>query len=55
MRDGVVMANLQLGIQRARGTLFPGQIQYRNTGDLRTLLLQAYVATAESRTTSAQR
>jgi hypothetical protein len=57
LRDGVVMANLHLGnTKAARRTLDSlAKFSTRKPGDLRTLLLQAYVATAESRTTSAQR
>jgi hypothetical protein len=57
LRDGVVMANLHLGnASAARRTLDSlAQFSTRKPGDLRTLLLQAYVAKAESRSTSARR
>jgi spermidine synthase len=57
LRDGVVMANLHLGnTSAARRTLDSlAKFSTRKSGDLRTLLLQAYVANAESRSTSARR
>jgi predicted membrane-bound spermidine synthase len=57
LRDGVVMANLSLGnTSAARRDLDSlAKFSTRTAGDLRTLLLQAYVETAESRTASARR
>jgi spermidine synthase len=57
LRDGMVMANLNMGnTSAARRTLDSlAQFSTRAPSDLRTLLLEAYVGRAESRTTNAQR
>jgi spermidine synthase len=57
LRDGVVLANLHLGnTSGARWGLDSlARFSTRPPADLRTLLLEAYVKTAESRTTSARR
>jgi hypothetical protein len=57
LRDGVVMANLNLGNTSAarRNLESLAKFSTRTPDDLRTLLLQAYVETAESRIASARR
>jgi hypothetical protein len=57
LRDGMVMAHLNLGnTAAARKSLNAlAQFSTRAPSDLRTLLLEAYVDAAESRTTNARR
>jgi spermidine synthase len=57
LRDGLVMANLNMGNTGAARRSLDSLARFstRAPSDLRTMLLQAYVEMAESRTTSAQR
>jgi spermidine synthase len=57
LRDGLVIANLNLGNASAArtGLMALAKFSTRQRGDLRTLLLESYVESAENRTTSAAR
>jgi hypothetical protein len=57
LRDGMVMANLNMGNTAAARRSLDSLAKFstRAPSDLRTLLLEAYVGTAESRTTNARR